>query len=297
MLRGKLHVFSSLAFMIVCLFSRQVGLQSVFPNLGENPVHQQKKYKRALTIAGSDSCGGAGIQADLKTFAANGCYGMSVITAITAQNTMGVSAISAVPIEVVAAQIEAVLTDIGADAIKIGMLFSPELICTVAEAIRRFAGGIPLVLDPVMVAQSGGKLLQNEAIQSLKDALIPLAYVITPNLPEAEVLLGRSLATPDEAQKAARDLTALGCPNVLIKGGHFTGESSADVLYFGEEDKFITYPGKRIETKNNHGTGCTLSSAIAAGLAEGLPLASAVAKAKESGWSWPWPGPSLFFFL
>ncbi len=239
-----------------------------------------KTYRRVLTIAGSDSGGGAGIQADLKTIAANGCYGMSVITALTAQNTLGVTAIHAVPVDFVAAQMEAVLSDIGADAIKIGMLFSPELICTVAEYLKKF--NIPvIVLDPVMVAQSGDKLLQDAAIDALKEHLIPLATLITPNLPEAAVLLGREIRTSETIEEATLELAQLGCANVLIKGGHLETETSDDLLYLGAEQRLINFPGVRIATRNNHGTGCTLSSAIAAFLARGNTIEEAVHLAKD----------------
>lgn len=238
-----------------------------------------KTYHRVLTIAGSDSGGGAGIQADLKTFAANGCYGMSVITALTAQNTLGVTGIHAVPVAFVAAQIEAVLSDIGADAVKIGMLFSPELIRTVAEGLKKFAP-TAIVLDPVMVAQSGDKLLQDEAIDALKRELIPLAHLITPNLPEASVLLGRAIPSIAAIEQAAIELTDLGCGNVLIKGGHLETGDSDDCLYLGEEGRTIILPGERIVTHNNHGTGCTLSSAIAAFLAKGATIEQAVYQAK-----------------
>ena len=243
-------------------------------------MEEPKLYRRVLTIAGSDSGGGAGIQADLKTIAANGCYGMSVITALTAQNTIGVSAIHAVPVDFVAAQMEAVLGDIGVDAVKIGMLFSPELIRTVAQGLRQFEVS-NIVLDPVMIAQSGDKLLQDEAIDALKEHLIPLAELITPNLPEASVLLGRSLTEEQEIAGAAQELLAFGCANVLIKGGHLEQGDSDDCLYLGSEKRTVQFPSKRIVTRNNHGTGCTLSSAIAAHIAKGLSVAQAVAQAKE----------------
>lgn len=242
-------------------------------------MQNMKTYFRVLTIAGSDCGGGAGIQADLKTFAAHGCYGMSAITALTVQNTLGVSAIHAVPIDCVADQIEAVLSDIGADAIKIGMLFSPQLIRTVAESLKKFPP-IALVLDPVMVAQSGDTLLQDEAINTLKQELIPLAHLITPNLPEASVLLGRSITTAAALEQAAIDLSALGCGNVLIKGGHLETGDSDDCLYLGKEQRTVILPGERIITRNNHGTGCTLSSAIAASLAKGAGMEQAVRQAK-----------------
>ena len=241
----------------------------------ESPQH----YHRVLTIAGSDSGGGAGIQADLKTFAANGCYGMNVITALTAQNTVGVSAIHAVPVDFVTAQMEAVLGDIGVDAVKIGMLFSPDLIRAVADGLRQFKVR-NIVLDPVMVAQSGDKLLQDEAIAALKEHLIPLAELITPNLPEASVLLGRPLVREEEIAAAAVDLLGLGCANVLIKGGHLESGDSDDCLYLGAEARMVRFPCKRITTRNNHGTGCTLSSAIAATIAKGLSVEQAVGMGK-----------------
>lgn len=240
----------------------------------------QKIYHRVLTIAGSDSGGGAGIQADLKTIAANGCYGLSVITALTAQNTLGVSGIHPVPLDFVTAQMDAVLSDIGADAVKIGMLFSPELIRTVAQGLVRH-GVRTIVLDPVMIAQSGDCLLQDEAIDALKTELIPLATIITPNTPEASALLGREIATPEAVGEAARELMTLGCANVLIKGGHLESGDSDDCLYLGAEDRAVILRGKRIPTRNNHGTGCTLSSAIASGLAKGQTVETAGRQAKD----------------
>jgi hydroxymethylpyrimidine/phosphomethylpyrimidine kinase len=240
----------------------------------------EKTYHRVLTIAGSDSGGGAGIQADLKTIGANGCYGMSVITALTAQNTVGVSGIHGVPIDFVRLQMEAVLSDIGTDAVKIGMLFSPELITTVAEQLTKFHVS-NIVLDPVMIATSGDKLLQDEAIDALKKHLIPLADIITPNLPEASVLLGREITSPTMIHDAAKELCDLGCSNVLIKGGHFEGQDSNDCLFLGDTNEMILLPAKRIETRNTHGTGCTLSSAIASAIAKGYGIVEAVRAAKE----------------
>ena len=239
-----------------------------------------KKYHRVLTIAGSDSGGGAGIQADLKTIAANGCYGMSVITALTAQNTVGVSGIHAVPVDFVQQQLEAVLSDIGTDAVKIGMLFSPELILTIAQVLDSFQVA-NIVLDPVMVATSGDKLLQDDAIEALKTALIPKADIITPNLPEASVLLGYEITNPAMVSQAAKELCKLGCKNVLIKGGHLEGQASDDLLYLSETDEMIFLSAKRIDTNNTHGTGCTLSSAIAANIARGCGVAEAVQRAKD----------------
>jgi len=243
-------------------------------------MKQMKTDHRVLTIAGSDSGGGAGIQADLKTIAANGCYGMSVITALTAQNTLGVTGIHAVPVEFVVAQMEAVLADIGADAIKIGMLFSADLIYTVAKCLKKFEPR-PIVLDPVMVAQSGDKLLQDEAIDALKQYLIPMAHLITPNLPEAVMLLGREIASTEGIAQAAVELADLRCANVLVKGGHLENGNSDDYLYLAAERRTVVLPGERIATRNNHGTGCTLSSAIASFLAKGEPIEQAVRSAKE----------------
>ena len=188
--------------------------------------------------------------------------------------------IHAVPVDFVAAQMDAVLGDIGADAVKIGMLFSPELIRAVAQGLIRH-GVKTVVLDPVMVAQSGDKLLQDEAIEALKSELIPLATLITPNLPEASVLLGRDIATQEAALKALAELAAMGCENVLVKGGHLESGDSDDTLYLGPEHRVVTLPGVRIPTRNNHGTGCTLSSAIASNLARGEDVETAVRHAKE----------------
>lgn len=240
----------------------------------------KKQYTRVLTIAGSDSGGGAGIQADLKSISANGCFGMSVITALTAQNTLGVSAIHPVPVDFVVQQMEAVFEDIGTDGVKIGMLFSPELIKTVSEQLQKF-GVKNIVLDPVMVATSGDKLLVDEAVDALKTELIPIVDLITPNLPEASVLLGKEIRTSEELQQAAVDLSKLGCANVLIKGGHLENDSCDDLLYLGAENRAVTLPSKRIETVNTHGTGCTLSSAIASSLAKGHSIENSVKAGKE----------------
>ncbi len=238
-----------------------------------------KSYFRALTIAGSDSGGGAGIQADLKTFAALGCYGMSVITALTAQNTHSVSGIYPVPPEFIGLQMDAVLSDIGADAVKIGMLHSPEVIETVSQKLTQW-GCSNIVLDPVMVSKSGDKLLREEAVAALKSILIPQALIITPNLPEASVLLGREVKTPQDMARAAMDLTDLGCAHVLLKGGHLTGQDSPDLLFQRDTNTLTELPGIRIHTPNSHGTGCSLSSAICAHLARGLEIEAAVQGAK-----------------
>jgi hydroxymethylpyrimidine/phosphomethylpyrimidine kinase len=237
-------------------------------------------YHRALTIAGSDSGGGAGIQADLKTFSALGCYGTSVITALTAQNTVAVTAIEAVPPAFVAAQIDAVLGDIGTDATKIGMLHSTAVVETVAERLAHHDPG-PVVLDPVMVAKSGDVLLEDDAIAALRDHLLPMATVITPNLPEAAVLLdGGAIDTVGDMERAAKALAALGPRAVLLKGGHLDGAGSPDVSYDARTDEVRHLDAMRIDTPNTHGTGCTMSSAIAAFLARGAPLDGAIDGAK-----------------
>jgi len=242
--------------------------------------NETRTYHRVLTIAGSDSGGGAGIQADLKTIAANGCYGMSVITALTAQNTRGVTAIHPVPVKFVRAQMDAVLSDIGCDVVKIGMLFSPELIMEVAEGLRRHGIG-RIVLDPVMVAQSGDRLVQDEAVDALKKYLLPLAELVTPNLPEISVLLGRDIVTAEAIGEAAVALAAMGCRNVLVKAGHLESAACDDILCLDGGRQLLVLPGRRIATRNNHGTGCTLSSAIAAFLARGEGIEAAVRQAKE----------------
>lgn len=231
----------------------------------------------ALTIAGSDSGGGAGIQADLKAFSALGVYGASVITAVTAQNTCAVTAVHEIPPEVIRAQIEAVLGDLDVGAIKIGMLSSPEIIDTVADAISQT--DIPVVLDPVMVAKSGDRLLQDRAIDALKTRLVPRAQVVTPNLPEAAVLTGKAEAVGIEEMEAqGRALLASGAGSVLMKGGHASGDVCTDLLITGAGTP-LCFEAERIDTRNTHGTGCTLSAAIAAGLARGGALPSAVAEA------------------
>jgi len=232
----------------------------------------------ALTIAGSDSSGGAGIQADLKTFAALGVYGASVITALTAQNTQGVSAIHDVPADFIAAQIDAVFTDLDITAVKIGMLSQVATIEAVATGLDRYRAQ-NIVLDPVMVAASGDRLLASDAIEALRRLLIPRALLITPNLPEAAALLDTRAATDERAMAAqARALITLGACTVLIKGGHAQGPESVDLLV--GKSKTERLAAKRIATRNTHGTGCTLSSAIVAGLAKGLDLTAAVEAAK-----------------
>lgn len=230
----------------------------------------------ALTIAGSDSGGGAGVQADLKTFSALGVYGASVITAVTAQNTRAVTAVHPVPAPVVAAQIAAVLEDLDVAAVKIGMLGSPALIATVADALAGYAG--PVVLDPVMVAKSGAALLPPDAVAALRDRLVPRATLLTPNLPEAARLLGAAQAADDAAMQAqGRALRGFGAGAALMKGGHGAGETCTDWLVQADGATALRAP--RLATANTHGTGCTLSSAIAAGLAKGMALDAAVAAA------------------
>ncbi len=246
-------------------------------------MRNSKKYQtycRVLTIAGSDSGGGAGIQADLKTFSALGCYGMTVITALTAQNTKGVTGIHAVPPSFAAEQLEAVFSDIGADAVKIGMLYSAELIETVADELVKH-GARNIVLDPVMVAQSGDRLLRDDAVEALKTHLMPLADVATPNLPEAAVFLGRDENEDLDPQKSARELARFGSRAILVKGGHGNDIDSTDLLYLAKADRLVKLKAERIDTRNNHGTGCTLSSAIAAFLAKGADMETAVKKAKQ----------------
>lgn len=242
-----------------------------------------KSYCKVLTIAGSDSGGGAGIQADLKTFSALGCYGMSVITAVTAQNTMAVTGVHPVPVEYVSLQLETVLKDIAADAVKIGMLHSAPVISSVADRLVRYHC-LNIVVDPVMAASSGDELLQENAAEALKSQLFPLAAVVTPNLPEASILLGREVRERDQMADACRELSLLGCRSVLLKGGHLgvhAAGSCVDMLYDGTTGRLVEFAGNWVDTPNSHGTGCTLSSAIAAFLAKGLALPEAVGKAKS----------------
>nr|VFK57259.1 MAG: hydroxymethylpyrimidine kinase/phosphomethylpyrimidine kinase [Candidatus Kentron sp. TUN]VFK65380.1 MAG: hydroxymethylpyrimidine kinase/phosphomethylpyrimidine kinase [Candidatus Kentron sp. TUN] len=242
--------------------------------------NQLRTYHRVLTIAGSDSGGGAGIQADLKTISAIGCYGMSVITALTAQNTQGVTGIHAISPAFVAEQMSAVFTDIGADAVKIGMLYSAELIEVIASQLQTHRAN-NIVLDPVMVAQSGDKLLQDDAIQAIKKYLMPLAEITTPNIPESEMLLNRKLENAEDIRLGAKELAEYGSRNILIKGGHSSENDSTDFLYLADKDHLIALKGKRIKTRNNHGTGCTLSSAIASFIAKGHKIETALEKAKS----------------
>ena len=242
-------------------------------------MNHSLRYARVLTIAGSDSGGGAGIQADLKTFAALGCYGMSAITALTAQNTVGVQGIHAVPAEFLKAQIQSVVEDIGVDAVKIGMLHAPGIVDVVAWAIDHYQL-TNVVFDPVMVATSGDRLIANETVQVLVRELFPRVTVITPNLDEAALLLERPIPNAEALDTAAHDLLQMGVKAVLLKGGHLAGDEVVDVLLqAGMAPQRLASP--RIASHNVHGTGCTLSSAIAAHLALGHPLAEAVALARR----------------
>jgi hydroxymethylpyrimidine/phosphomethylpyrimidine kinase len=232
---------------------------------------------RVLTIAGSDSGGGAGIQADLKTITVLGGFGMSVITALTAQNTLGVQGIHDVPPAFVAAQFDAVATDIGIDAAKTGMLSNAEIIRVVAGKIRRY-GIAKLVVDPVMVAKGGVPLIREEARKILVAELVPLAFVLTPNIPEAEVLSGIRIVTLDDMRKAAEIIHGMGARHVVVKGGHLSGDA-VDILYDGKN--FLEFRSPRVATEDTHGTGCTYSAAIAAELAFGKEVAAAVTEAKR----------------
>ncbi|RVU80805.1 bifunctional hydroxymethylpyrimidine kinase/phosphomethylpyrimidine kinase [Leucothrix sargassi] len=239
----------------------------------------------ALTIAGSDSSGGAGIQADLKAFSALGCYGASVITALTAQNTQGVTGIHAVPTDFITQQLEAVFSDLNIAAVKIGMLATPEVISTVAEFLteqRRIKPDLAIVLDPVMVAKGGDKLLEDDAVGALSEKLVPLATVLTPNVPEAAFLLARDNAENiDEMADQGQALLSLGCQHVLVKGGRLSSDNvnSADLWINKDSTSTLTTP--RIPTKNTHGTGCTLSAAIAAKLAHGKTAEEAIRESKD----------------
>ena len=233
--------------------------------------------KTALTIAGSDSSGGAGIQADLKTMLAQGVYGMSAITALTAQNTMGVAGIQESTPEFLGLQLDCIFTDIFPDAVKIGMVSSADLIRVIGEKLREYKAK-NIVVDPVMVATSGSRLMEDSAVGVLKEALFPIASVLTPNIPEMEVLAGMEIRSPEDMEEAARRVgEAYGCA-VLCKGGHQQNDAN-DVLY--HDGKIRWFYGKRVDNPNTHGTGCTLSSAIASNLAKGMTLEEAVAEAKE----------------
>jgi hydroxymethylpyrimidine/phosphomethylpyrimidine kinase len=245
----------------------------------QNSEFKNQNYPRVLTIAGSDSGGGAGIQADIKSISANGCFAASAITAITAQNTLGVNAVEGLSIEIIEGQIDAVLSDIGADSIKIGMLHSAEVVQCVARMLRKY-NIKDVVLDPVMVSTSGHRLIEESAIEVLKAELMPMARVITPNIPEAEILLGEAISKQGDLPAAARRLAERYDVSVLLKAGHLVNDELIDIFYNYETEEVVELSARRVDTRNTHGTGCTLSSALAAQLAKGLPLTEAVRAAK-----------------
>lgn len=242
-----------------------------------------RRYDIALTIAGSDPSGGAGVQADMKTFSALGVYGASAITAIVDENTAGVYGVHPVPVDFVTRQIHSVIDDIGVDAVKIGMLHDAELIRAVKATLAEHDEVVDIVVDPVMVATSGDALLVPEAVDTLRDELIPFSRIITPNIPEAAMLLGETIGAQDQLEDAARALSAQagGNVSVMLKGGHLKDDTMVDVFYNATTDKSIQLRTPRVDTINTHGTGCTLSSAIAAWLAKGADLDMAVVKAKD----------------
>ena len=246
------------------------GLRRATPRVGAMPT--------ALTIAGSDSGGGAGIQADLKTFAAHGVHGVCAVTAVTAQNTVGLTVVEAIGAPVVAAQIEAVVADFDVRAIKTGMLPNREVVIAVCDALETLAD-VPVVVDPVMVATSGDRLLDDDAIELIRARLLPHAHLVTPNWLEAEVLAGVSIASLEDARRAAARLRARGVGAVVITGGHLVGPESIDLLDDG--DTVVELRGQRLESRSTHGTGCTFSAAVAAALARGLNLGDAVISAKR----------------
>lgn len=238
-----------------------------------------KRYYKVLTIAGSDSGGGAGIQADIKAISAMGCFATTAITAVTVQNTIGVQAVHPIPLDILEGQIDAVLSDIGTDAIKIGMLHSADVVNLVANKIKQY-GITNVVLDPVMVSTSGHRLIEDNAIEHIKKCLIPLVRVITPNIPEAEILSGCKITGEQDFKNTARLLSNNGSISVLLKAGHLDGETLVDYFYNAEDDTLTLLPSKRVKTTNTHGTGCTLSSVFAAALAKGENLTIAAKSAK-----------------
>lgn len=240
----------------------------------------KKSYFRVLTIAGSDSGGGAGIQADIKTISAMGCYASSAITAVTVQNTLGVQAVHPIPLDILEGQIDAILSDIGADAIKIGMLHSTKVVNLVAEMIEKY-GIRNVVLDPVMVSTSGHKLIEDDAIESIKNRLIPLSRVITPNIPEAEILSGCKISSDQDFEQIAKKLSFNKSVSVLLKAGHLDNDCLVDYFYNIEDNTITLLPSKRVKTRNTHGTGCTLSSAFASALARDEDLTLAAKSAKK----------------
>jgi hydroxymethylpyrimidine/phosphomethylpyrimidine kinase len=240
-------------------------------------IRRAKHISKALTVAGSDSGGGAGIQADLKTFSALGVYGTSVITSVTAQNTTGVTGIQNIQLAIIEKQLSAVLTDIGTDAVKTGMLSRSGIIRVVAKILTKYKVA-RLVIDPVMISKSGAKLLQKNAVQTLIRELFPMAYIVTPNIPEAEILTGMKIRSVEDMEQACRIIRCMGCRAVVVKGGHLEGDAT-DVLFDGK--KFYYFESKRIRTRNTHGTGCTFSAALTAYLAKGFDLVDSVKISKK----------------
>ncbi len=240
----------------------------------------KKRYNRVLTIAGSDSGGGAGIQADIKAISAMGCFAASAITAVTVQNTVGVQGVHPIPLDVLEGQIDAVLSDIGADAVKVGMLHSTAVVELVASMIEKYQIR-NVVLDPVMVSTSGHRLIEESAIEALKTRLIPLARVITPNIPEAEILAGCTIDSEEQFAQVAQKLSQGGKVSVLLKAGHLTGDDLVDYFFNAETGEVTLLPSRRVYSPNTHGTGCTLSSAFAAAIAKGEGLNQAAVSAKK----------------
>ena len=265
---------------VVSAISSAADITNAAAELRAIVEHRRKRYHRVLTIAGSDSGGGAGIQADIKAISALGCFATTAITAITAQNTLGVTSVHPIPLNMVGNQIDAVLSDIGTDTIKIGMLHSAEVVEIVANKIEQY-GIKDVVLDPVMVSTSGHRLIEERAVEVLKSRLMPLARIITPNIPEAEILAGVKITSESQFANVARLLSNGGQTSVLLKAGHLSGDILTDYLYNAEDGTITTLPSARINTKNTHGTGCTLSSALAAALASGFSLTQAAKIAKH----------------
>lgn len=249
-------------------------------NFHSSKIQNFLQYFRVLTIAGSDSGGGAGIQADIKTISAMGCYATSAITAITVQNTLGVQSVFPVTKEILAGQIDAVLSDIGTDAIKIGMLFSSDFVNVVADKIEQY-NVKDVVLDPVMVSTSGHRLIEESAVEVIKSRLLPLVRVITPNVPEAEILIGREIKGECDFHTVAKEIADKYNVSVLLKAGHLSGDTLTDYFYNAEDTTFTLLPTSRINTKNTHGTGCTLSSALASAIASGNDLTASAIIAKK----------------
>lgn len=239
-----------------------------------------KKYPIVLSIAGSDCSGGAGIQADIKAISATGSYAASAITAVTVQNTQGVTAVHPVPLDILSGQIKAVFEDLSVGAVKIGMLHSSDVVGEVARMLAKFKAG-NVVLDPVMVSTSGHRLIKEDAIQSMKDLLLPMASVLTPNIPEAEILCGMTITCREEMEKAARMLSLDGRISVWMKAGHLEEDTLVDVFYYAPKDRFLYLASKKCLTSNTHGTGCTLSSAMASYLAQGYDMEDAAFRAKD----------------